>query len=97
MYVVVVEFTAHPRHAAEFRERVCRQARDSLELEAGCHLFDVCTDPERDNFILLYEVYSDRRAFDTHLESEHFRDFDSTVRDWVADKRVSRFDRIETG
>ncbi len=54
MYVVLVEFTLHPEHAREFRQRVQRQARDSLREESECHLFDVCVDPERDNFVLLY-------------------------------------------
>ena len=94
MYVVVVEFSAHPQHAAAFIERVRQQAKDSLRLEPDCHVFDVCLDPERDNFVLLYEVYSDKAAFDTHLQSAHFDDFNQAVQDWVSDKKVSTFNRI---
>ena len=57
-------------------------------------MFDVCVDPARDNFVLLYEVYSDRAAFDLHLASEHFAAFDAEVRDWVSAKTVSTFDRL---
>ena len=95
MYVVLVEFTTHPQHASAFRERVQQQARDSLRLEAGCHVFDICLDPERENFVLLYEVYTDRDAFDTHLGAQHFLDFDATVKNWVSDKKVSVFERIQ--
>ena len=93
MYVVVVEFELHPQHAGDFRARVARQAADSLALEPGCLVFDVCVDPARDDFILLYEVYADRAAFDAHLQSAHFGDFDREVAGWIADKRVRGFER----
>ncbi len=96
MHVVVVEFELNPEHAAAFRARVARQAADSLEREPGCHVFDVCIDPARDDFVLLYEVYGDHAAFDAHLQSAHFADFDRAVADWVAEKRVRAFERVET-
>ena len=94
MFVVVVEFTARSEHAAAFRERVQQQARDSLNLEPECHVFDVCVDPDREELVLLYEVYTDRAAFDLHLASNHFKSFDAEVRDWVANKQVSTFQRL---
>jgi quinol monooxygenase YgiN len=94
MYVVVVEFTIKPEFAGRFRERVQQQARDSLELESECHVFDVCIDPAQDEFVLLYEVYSERGAFEAHLESAHFIDFDNRVRDWVESKQVACYARI---
>lgn len=94
MYVVIVEFTLRPEHFADFVARVRRQASDSLEREAGCHVFDVCLDPEQENYVLLYEVYDDRAAFETHLASTHFLDFDASVADWVEDRRLTRLERL---
>lgn len=94
MYVVVVEFTIKPEFAGLFRERVRQQAKDSLEQESQCHVFDVCIDPARAEFVLLYEVYSERGAFDAHLESAHFIAFDNTVRDWVDHKQLACYTRI---
>lgn len=93
MYVVLVEFTVHPKHAAAFKQRVLQQARDSLEFEAECHVFDVCFDPGRENFVLLYEVYTDKAAFDAHLASPHFLDFDATIKPWISDKKHSILER----
>ncbi len=95
MYVVLVEFVTRSNHAAAFVERVRQQARDSLRNESGCHVFDVCINPERANFVMLYEVYTDRAAFDAHLESAHFRDFDAAVRDWITDKKLTFLERLE--
>ena len=94
MYVVLVEFTLHPEHAQAFIERVRQQARDSLREESECHVFDVCIDPEREDFVLLYEIYTDRNAFEVHLESAHFHDFDAAVKDWVSDKKVRIYNRL---
>ena len=82
MYVVIVEFTLRDGFTEQFCERVKLQAQDSLQSEAGCHVFDVCIDPARTDFVLLYEVYSDREAFDKR------------VRDWYVGKRFFCYQRI---
>ena len=97
MYVVIVEFTTQPVYFDAFLARVRQQAEDSLRLEIDCHLFDICVNPEQDNFVLLYEVYTDKDAFDTHLESKHFFDFNDAVQDWVIDKKVSVFQKVQVG
>ena len=94
MFVVVVEFSLRDGRRGDFRERVRRQARDSLQLEPDCHRFDVCVAPGRDDFVLLYEVYTDRAAFDAHLASAHFADFDAEVRGWIDDKRVTFYETV---
>lgn len=95
MYVVIVEFTTHAEHFDSFVTRVRQQAQDSLALEADCHLFDVCVSPEQVNLVLLYEVYTDSNAFDTHLASDHFHDFNTVVQGWVRDKKISIYNRIQ--
>ena len=94
MFVVIVEFEIKPEFIEAFRERVCRQASDSLTLEADCHVFDVCLDPDNAAGVLLYEVYSERSAFDAHLATAHFVDFDAEVASWLINKTVRFYDRI---
>ena len=96
MFVVVVEFTVQTEFIDRFLERVMQQARDSLKLEVDCHVFDVCICTERENLVFLYEVYTDKTAFDAHLESAHFRDFSDAVQEWVSDKQLSTFERLQT-
>ena len=97
MFVVLVEFTVRTEYIEAFLTRVMQQARDSLELEVDCHVFDVSVCSKTKNRVLLYEVYSDKAAFDIHLASAHFRDFAEAVREWVSDKQLSTFDRLQTG
>jgi autoinducer 2-degrading protein len=88
MYIVTVEFVVWPKHVEEFHRAMQQQARNSLNLEADCHQFDVCLDPQDGEKIFLYEVYTDEAAFKAHLETDHFLNFDATVRDWVKRKTV---------
>jgi len=96
VYVITVTFAIKPEHTATFREAMIVQARNSLSREAGCSQFDVCTDPGDATRIFLYEIYDDEAAFKHHLETEHFRDFDSMVQPWLASKSVTAWVRLES-
>jgi (4S)-4-hydroxy-5-phosphonooxypentane-2,3-dione isomerase len=95
MYVVTVAFVVKPEHAAAFSREVVANARLSRDMERGCRQFDVCAAPDDPTSIFLYEVYTDRAAFDAHLATAHFRAFDAMVGAWVASKTVRTFQRIE--
>ncbi|WP_375690025.1 putative quinol monooxygenase [Pseudooceanicola sp. LIPI14-2-Ac024] len=88
MYAVVVTFTIHPGRMAAFLPAVRANARTALEEEPGCHRFDVLTDADRPDEVLLYELYGDRAAFDAHLATAAFRSFDAGVAPMVAAKDV---------
>jgi len=94
MYVVVVEFQLHPDAVEAFLPLMTRNAALSLELEPGCHRFDVCQPKPGSPEILLYEVYSDRAAFDAHLATPHFREFDAEAAAMVANKVVRTYARV---
>lgn len=89
-WVVTVEFTIQPGSAGPFMKRLAMQAAESLR-EPGCSQFDVCVDPSDEHRVFLYEVYSNREAFDVHLASAHFKDFDAATRPWVSSKTVAQW------
>ena len=95
MFVVTVQFRPHPRHAADFREAMVANARATRALEAGCRQFDVAIDGGGSGTVFLYEVYEDRAAFDRHLQTPHFRDFDARTAGWVAHKDVCFYERVD--
>ncbi len=88
MYAVCVNFEIKTGHMDDFLPRMRANARLSLETEAGCHQFDVLTDPDQPDDVFLYELYTDRAAFDLHLESAHFQAFNSETADMIAAKSV---------
>lgn len=90
MLLVAVTFQIAPDRAEAFRDRVRRQAEDSLA-EPGCRRFDVWCDTGDCTRVFLFEIYDDRAAFDAHLQSGHFKEFDAEVRPWVQDRTIELF------
>ena len=93
MYVVLVTFRIASGQEDAFEVRVLAQARESLGRESGCRQFDVARSESGGAEFLLYEVYTDRTAFDRHLASDHFRRFDAEVAASVAHKAVTTWIR----
>lgn len=94
MYVVIVDFVAKPEHADAFRTEMVRNAGASLADEPGCRQFDVSVAADDPAKIFLYELYDDRVAFDAHLKTTHYREFDAKTAPWVAVKVARHFLRI---
>jgi quinol monooxygenase YgiN len=94
MYAVVVTFQIRDGSFDAFLPTMTKNAQTSLSAEPGCHRFDVCTDPERPNEVFLYELYTDRAAFEAHLQSPHFKAFDAQVADMITHKDVRLYAQV---
>jgi len=90
-FAIVVEFALTEGAGSHFLTLVRQNAATSVREEAGCLRFDVLTG-EKEGQVLLYEVYADAAAFEAHLATRHFEQFDRVTRDLVAAKSVLRFD-----
>lgn len=94
-FAIAVTFRIRPEHLDAFRKRVVQQAHDSVQLEPGCHQFDVHADESDSNVIFLYETYVDAEAFAEHRTTPHFLDFDKQVTPWVESKSLLRLNILE--
>ena len=90
MFVITVDFEIKSEYVNEFRSRVLQQAKDSLDNEEKCLKFDVCFDEINKNKVFLYEIYNNKDAFDYHLRSDHYLNFDNDVKNWVTKKIVNQ-------
>ena len=97
MFAVTVLLEVDDRHLSEFMEAMRAQARNSLELEKDCRRFDICVDAGDRRRVFLYEIYTDKAAFDAHLKTDHFVGFDRRVKDWLVSKKVECWERIGDG
>lgn len=95
MYIVTVVFVVADQHRTLFAKSLRRQAAMSLATEPKCHRFDVSVDVDNGSRFFLYEQYDDEPAFEQHLASEHFKEFDSTVRPWAIEKTVKTWRILE--
>ena len=93
MYVITVVFNVKAEHADAFATAMTENARESLETEPGCHQFDVAFAPDDPTTCFLYELYTDKAAFEEHLAAPHFKSFDATVTPWLGGKSVQAYER----
>ncbi|MBZ0228160.1 MAG: antibiotic biosynthesis monooxygenase [Bauldia sp.] len=96
-YAILVDFRLRPGMLAAFRRLVDSNARHSVRDEDGCRRFDVLEPHGEENRVLLYEIYTDRAAFDAHVKSEHFARFDAESSALVAAKSVVECDLVLEG
>ncbi|MXU66626.1 putative quinol monooxygenase [Oceanomicrobium pacificus] len=97
MYAVTVRFTLKPGASDAFMPLMRDQARNSLTKEAGCHRFDILWDSGAPEEVFLYELYTDRAAFEHHMSTDHFSAFSAAAPDHVADKQVVTYDTLSEG
>ncbi len=90
-YAVAVTFTIHPQEWEAFLPLMQANATASQETEAGCLRFDVCTDADHPHQVFLYEVYTDRAAFEAHMKTSHFEAFNAAAGKMIADKSIRTY------
>ena len=92
-YAIIVEFDLRPGAFDEFMDRLAENAEASVRNEPGCYRFDVLTPREGDTSrVTLYEIYTDRKAFDEHLLTPHFLAFKEAIADLVQRQTLIEFD-----
>lgn len=96
-YIITVLFELRPGTEDRFLELINENAAASVRDEPGCLLFDVLvpTDNSAQPTVLLYEIYASRSAFEYHVTSSHYRDFDAASRDFITRKEVREYTLFE--
>lgn len=96
MFAVCVEIVVKPDCLTEFMPLMLAQADKSLAKEPECHHFDVCADSAAPEKVFLHELYTNKAAFEAHLATPHFKEFDSAVASMLQSKAVKTYDRVHT-
>ena len=90
-YIVTVEFDVDPARFAAFMPLMVENAETSKRDETGCRHFDVCRPRDVANRVFLYEIYRDKAAFDVHLKTAHFLQFNQRSAPLLKGKSIGRF------
>jgi len=72
MLAVLVSLRVRPDRQDQFLAAIRANAASSLELERGCHVFDILHDQSDSHRFVLYEVYDSAEAFESHRQTPHF-------------------------
>lgn len=93
MYVLVAEFKIKPEKVQVFGQLIDRQAKESVHLEPDCHQFDVCQAENDSGRFLLYELYSDKAAFEKHRKMSHTVKFLADADPMIDERSIRGFNR----
>ncbi|MBI3030038.1 MAG: antibiotic biosynthesis monooxygenase [Candidatus Rokubacteria bacterium] len=93
MYVLLAELKIQPDEVEAFGRVIDRQAKDSVEREKDCHQFDVCQQETDPSVFLLYEIYSDKAAFDQHMKMPYTTQFFTEANPMIANRNIRGFKR----
>jgi quinol monooxygenase YgiN len=72
--VLQVAIRVKPENLERFMPMVLENSRNSRN-EPGCRQFDVLVDPEDRAHLMLFEVYDDESAFESHQQTAHFKKY----------------------
>jgi quinol monooxygenase YgiN len=73
-FVLQVAIRIKPENVDAFMKKLDENARNARK-EPGCKQFEVLVDPNDRTKIMLYEVYNDEAAFETHQQTPHFKKY----------------------
>jgi (4S)-4-hydroxy-5-phosphonooxypentane-2,3-dione isomerase len=96
-YVITVDFFLHAGTLEPFLRLIKENAQKSLSDEPGCDRFDVLIEKGSPDHIVLYEIYQDRAAFDAHVKSRHFAQFNTASQRYVKDKKIVEYEYSNDG
>ena len=74
MIVIHVDFRVKPECVEEFRDRLCRHAKNSVA-EPGCLTFDVAQADDDATRFFIWEIYTDDEAVKFHGEQASLAEF----------------------
>jgi autoinducer 2-degrading protein len=73
--VLCVRIRVKPDRVDEFMARVEANGRAARDTEPGCLAFDILVDPNDRTSVMLYEVYTNEAALETHQQTPHFKQY----------------------
>ena len=74
MFVLVVNIRIKPENVERWMKMALDNAREARK-EPGCRQFDVLYDPKDKTKVMLYEIYTDDKAFEAHQQTPHFKKY----------------------
>ena len=88
-FVIIVEFNLRSAdQMIDFRRLVDENAIASVNREPGCQRFDVAVPNDRKDQIILYEIYDDEAAFEAHLKTRHYLEFNAAAAAFIESRTI---------
>ena len=85
---IIGQMTAKAGQFDTYLGHMTEHARASRK-EPGCVRFDVVVPKKLENTLMIYEIWADRAALDTHAGSDRIKAYREATQDLVADSKLT--------
>ena len=93
LYVNLVELDIVPAEMDKFMAAIKENGANAVK-EPGCKMFNITVSATEPNHVLLFEVYNDAAALDTHRGTDHFKKYQAATANMVAKRNVRAFSGV---
>lgn len=87
LYVNAVDLVVIPSEMPKFLEAIKENGANSVK-EPGCREFNISVLAGNPNHVFLYEVYDNEAALNAHRQTDHFKKYQATTANMIADRSV---------
>ena len=96
-YVQVAEIEVDPAQLVAYRAAVQEQIDAAIRTEPGVLVLYAVSEKDDPTRVKVFEIYRDRKAYEAHLGSDHFRKYKATVEKMVKSLRLVQATPIALG
>ena len=87
-YVRIAELEVDPAQLESFKAAAKEVTETSVRVEPGCLVLYAVSEKENPARIRVFEIYRDEEAYQTHLQTAHFKKFRATTDDMVKSRKL---------
>lgn len=95
MMIRISEIEIHPEHLNEYLTILKEEAEASVRLESGAISIYPMHKKENSNEIRILEIYKDKEAYESHLQTPHFKHYKTTTLKMVKSLKLVDMNAID--
>jgi quinol monooxygenase YgiN len=96
-YVQVAEIEIDPVQLDAYRTAVQEQIDAAIRNEPGVLVLYAVSEKDNPTHVRVFEIYRDRKAYEAHLASDHFKKYKTTTQDMVKSLKLVQTTPIMLG
>ena len=88
--VLIAHLDVDKSHLDRYRQLIKTHAENSLRIEPGCLRFEILAPQESPTQLILFEVYTDDTALESHSNSKHMAEYRKRTKGMVLKSTIYR-------
>lgn len=92
--VLVVELEIAPGEKERFLARARVHREKVLASEPGCRQFDILAPQEKEDAVILIEIYADTEALETHFNTPYMKEYLADTGPMIAERKRTPCDLV---